>query len=378
MRAAVLTVVAVLSAATAAATANEKRPWAVVTGASSGIGRAIALEAALRGFSVVVAARRKRALSSLVVEIRACGVQAMPVVVDLASTAGPAKLHRATARLGTSIELVVANAGFALAGDVVDADSRSIEQLAAVNMASVALLCRFYGANLAASGKGAILLTSSLTALAPLPRAALYGASRAFVHNLADGLATELAPRNVRVRCLLPGATDTGFAFTSGIETSLAFTGPLFRPLGIVTTAAQVATAALDSVDERPWAALRQPSWAANCDVYVSFLQHAYAFAARALMPRSLASAFAADFFGAASPLASASALLGSLPVLLPGALCLVAAMPLTLLQGIQASLLGWVLGWPTPLLALLLVLVLAVFLYYVLFNAWLSSMYGR
>ena len=73
----------------------------------------------------------------------------------------------------------------------------------------------------------------------------MYAASRSFVYNLASSLATELAPENVLVRCVLPGSTDTGFAATSGIETSLAFNGPGFRMLRVITTAQQVAVAAL-------------------------------------------------------------------------------------------------------------------------------------
>ena len=71
----------------------------------------------------------------------------------------------------------------------------------------------------------------------------MYAATRGFVHSLAHGLAAELAPHNVRVRCLLPGATDSGFAATSGIETALAFTGPGFRRLGVVASAERVAAA---------------------------------------------------------------------------------------------------------------------------------------
>ena len=327
--------------------------WAVVTGASSGIGWSIALEAAARGYNVVVAARRKRELAKLVAEILRYGVDALPVVVDLARLSGAAKLHRATRRLGSSVELVVFNAGFASAGDVIASDPSSINQMVAVNMGSVAILSRLYGADLAAAGKGAILLTSSLTALAPLPRAAVYAASRAFVHSLADSLATELTPYNVRVRCLLPGSTDSGFAAVSGTETSLAFNGPLFRPLGVLLSAEQVAVAALTSVDQRPWPPLRAPYWAhADVEVYASFLQRCYAFAARALMPRSLAGAFASAFFDAASPLASASALAASLPVMVPAALSLVVAIPLTALQLLLTSL-------PWPLLVLLLIILI-------------------
>ena len=113
-------------------------------------------------------------------------------------------------------------------GDFVDQPMEKIASMLAVNMAAPAELCRLYGADMAAAGRGALLLTSSLTAFAPLPGSALYGASRAFIHSLAGGLAEELAPRGVKVRCVLPGSTDTGFSGTGSTEQSLAVTGPTF------------------------------------------------------------------------------------------------------------------------------------------------------
>jgi short-subunit dehydrogenase len=87
-------------------------------------------------------------------------------------------------------------------------------------------LARLCGADFARRGHGALLLTGSLTALAPLPHAAMYGATRAFVRSLALGLRDELAPHGVAVTCVLPGATDTEFASTGGIESSLIFNLP--------------------------------------------------------------------------------------------------------------------------------------------------------
>ena len=147
----------------------------------------------------------------------------------------------------------------------------------ALNMGSVALLCRLYGQDLAAARRGTLLVTSSLTALAPLPYATLYGATRAFVHSLAGGLDAELRPYNVRVRCLLPGSTDTGFAAATGIETALAFNGPFFRPLGVIASADAVAAAALNAVAETSAAA----GGGGPTDVYVNYIQRCYAYTAR-------------------------------------------------------------------------------------------------
>ena len=118
-----------------------------VTGASSGIGRAIALEAAKRGYAVAAAARRKPELEALCDEIKLThGVDARPIPVDLATSAGAQKLHDATADL--NVRLVVANAGLSAIGDYAALPVSKIEQMAGVNMISVAVLCRLYGATL--------------------------------------------------------------------------------------------------------------------------------------------------------------------------------------------------------------------------------------
>jgi len=188
-------------------------------------------------------------------------------------------------------------------------------------MGSIAVLCRLYGADMAAAGRGQMLLTSSLTALAPLPGAGLYGATRAFVHSLAGAMSAELEPRGVTVRCLLPGATLTDFSSTAKIETALAFTGPFFEPLGMVCTANTVAAVG--------FASLTGP---ATDSAGTSFIQRTYATAAAWLLPRSLAASFSALVFGPDSPLASPSALRRSLPTLLPAAFLLICAVPLTVL----------------------------------------------
>ena len=316
------------------------RPWAVVTGSSSGIGRSIAIEAASRGYNVVVTARRRAALDDLCSMLRQTyGIETLAVAVDLGKPNGAAELHRATSRL-PSVDLVVANAGFSAVGPLVEEPVDRIEQMIAVNMASVATLCRLYGADLAAAGRGTLLITSSLTALAPLPFASLYGATRSFVHSLASGLAAELRPQNVKVHCLLPGSTDSGFAATSGIESALAFNGPFFRPLGVVSSSSAVAVAALDAVEGG--------DDTSSTDVYVSFLQRCYAVMARALLPRSLAGGFASAFFGPKSPLGSASDLVAFLPTFVPVLPALLVAMPVAAVQEAMRML-------PTPLFVLLL-----------------------
>ena len=333
--------------------------WAVVTGASSGIGRALAIEAASRGYSIALAARRRSELAAVAAEIKSSfDVDALPIAVDLSAKSGPSDLHRATRHL-QNITLVIANAGFSVSSDLTAMALQDIERMTAVNAVSVAAMCRLFGADLTAGG--ALLITSSLTALAPLPHTALYAATRAFVHSLAGGLAIELRPRRILVRCVMPGATDTGFSRAARIETSLAFNFPLGRLLKVISSAEDVAAAALNSiaaVAPRASTHLLSPSLLsaldAPVDVVPSFMQRAYALSARALLPRALAARFSSAFFGSVSPLSSFAELVRSLPVIVPAALAIVAALPLVLVQDAVESL-------PTPLLMLLVLCMLVV-----------------
>jgi short-subunit dehydrogenase len=194
------------------------RPWAVVTGASSGIGRALAAEAAARGCNVVLVARREAELSALGEQLeRQYGVETRAVALCLARPESAEELHTATASL-SGVEFFVANAGRSWFGPLVDQPLDVSEQMLALNVATVTRLCRLYASDFARQGRGAVLVTSSLVSLAPLPHAALYGASRAFVRSLAHALREECAPAGVVVASLMPGATATEFAQVGGIE----------------------------------------------------------------------------------------------------------------------------------------------------------------
>lgn len=146
---------------------------------------------------------------------------------------------------------------------------------------------------------------------------------------MTNALAIELRPKKIGVHCLLPGATDTGFASESNLEQSLAFTGPLFRPLGVVTSSTAVAVAALDAVGR------------SDANVIPSFMQRCYALAADLLMPRWLSCGFSGYFFGELSPLRSVTALVEALPVLLPGAVTILVALPLVVVRDLWAILRG-------------------------------------
>ena len=191
-------------------------PWAVVTGASDGIGRAMALDLAARGLDLVLVARRQRLLDELAAQIsRQHVVQTRVLPVDLATHAGVEAVCAAVE--GLDVGLVGACAGFGTSGWFVEGDvDREVEMLD-VNCKAVMWLAHHFGRRLAARGRGGLVLMSSIVAFQGVPRSAHYAATKAYVQTLAEGLRDELAPRGVDVVASAPGPVATGFASVAGM-----------------------------------------------------------------------------------------------------------------------------------------------------------------
>jgi uncharacterized protein len=198
-------------------------PWAVVTGASDGIGRELALSLARRGLDVVLVARRARALEAVAAELRAShGVEALVVTADLSERSGVAEVVARAA--GLDVGLLVAAAGFGTSGRFVDGDVEAELDMIDVNCRAVAALTHHFGARFAARGRGGIVLMSSLVAFQGVPRAANYAATKAYVQSLAEGLRLELAPSGVDVLSSAPGPIDSGFAKRANMKMGMAGT----------------------------------------------------------------------------------------------------------------------------------------------------------
>jgi uncharacterized protein len=198
-------------------------PTALVTGASSGIGRAIAVEVANQGIDLVLVARRTDVLEELADRLRAETDVAVEVVgLDLAVEDGATRLLERTA--GLDIGLYVAAAGFGTAGDLVDADLAREVQMVRLNIENVLTTTYGFARRMAARGSGGIILFSSVLAFQGVPRSANYAATKAYVQTLAEGLAVELAPEGVDVLSTAPGPVATGFAQEAGMTMGTTLT----------------------------------------------------------------------------------------------------------------------------------------------------------
>jgi len=183
-------------------------PWALVAGASEGIGRAFALELASRGLSLVLSARRDGPLLSLAREIEArFAVKARTVAVDLAHPDVVDSLAQATADL--EIGLVVYNAAYAPIGSFLSIDLAQHQRSIDLNCRGPLVLSHHYGNSMASRGRGGLILMSSMSGLQGTALVTTYAATKAFDMVLAEGLWAELRARGVHVLACVAGATRT-------------------------------------------------------------------------------------------------------------------------------------------------------------------------
>lgn len=212
----------------------------MVTGASSGIGRAFALELAGRGYSVLAVARRGERLQALAKEAAVRNRTIEPIVADLQTDAGVAIVMRRIEEFG-GIDLLVNNAGIAVGGDFVTTEPG--EQTAMIRLNIEALVNVTHGVlkGMLERKLGAILNLASVLAFQPLPHFAVYAASKAFVLSFTEALAEEVKGTRVHVLALCPGAVRTE------IDLFAHNPGPLGRLPSL--TAEQVVKAGMRALD---------------------------------------------------------------------------------------------------------------------------------
>jgi uncharacterized protein len=223
---------------------------ALVTGASSGIGAAIARELAERGHGLVLVARRKDRLDELAQELSGeFGVRAEAVGCDLGKAASRQRLPARVASLGLEISALVNNAGFATNGPFHEADAaRELEQVRVLVEAVVALTSAFLP-EMVRRGRGAILNVASTAGMQPLPYSAGYSAAKAYMLNFSEALHQEVRGLGVTVTALAPGPVSTEFWDTAGWQAGgQAFENAVPKPAWV--TAEQTAKAGIKGLQD--------------------------------------------------------------------------------------------------------------------------------
>ena len=192
--------------------------WAVVTGASSGLGRGIAARLANRGMYLVLSGRNEARLEEAAQQIRSAapGVKVETVAADLSTRSGVSALLE---RVGDRpIEVLVNNAGFGSYGPFADANAEREENEVAVDVNAVVILARAFLPGMIARRSGGILNVASTIAFQPAAYQAVYAASKAFVLSFSQALWAEARAAGVAVTALCPGPTRTGFVDALGAD----------------------------------------------------------------------------------------------------------------------------------------------------------------
>jgi short-subunit dehydrogenase len=195
-----------------------ERSWALVTGASSGLGTELCRQLAQRGANLVLTARSESRLEELARDLtRVNGVEACVLAADLSRPEGASDLATRVQALGVPLRHVVNNAGIGSSGFFGDLDPERESAMVELNVASVVRLTRALLPSLLAARAGGVLNVASTVAFQPVPYMATYGATKAFVVSFTLALASELEGTGVRAMALCPGPVRTGFQAAAGI-----------------------------------------------------------------------------------------------------------------------------------------------------------------
>jgi len=190
--------------------------WALVTGASSGIGVALARELARHGAKLILTARRKERLETLAAELTAQGTEVRIVTADLMDPDAPQAIWDATAGAGLAVEILVNNAGLGLYGYMHSGDAAQEVAQVRVNCEAVVRLSRLFVPAMVERQRGWVMVLASTASFQPVPFLSTYAATKAFDRFFALGLAEEVAPFGVKVTALCPGTTESEFFDVSG------------------------------------------------------------------------------------------------------------------------------------------------------------------
>ena len=192
----------------------------LVTGASSGIGLAMAASLARRGAVVILTARSTETLNNVAADIKETGVNAHVFPEDLSQPGAAERLHAAVTLAGLQVDLLINNAGYGRWGDFGEFDRADYGQMIRLNITALTELCHLFIPDMIARGGGGVINVGSTASFLPVPYAAVYSASKAYVLLLSDALRFEYPQRGVSIMTLCPGPTDSNFRAVAATKLS--------------------------------------------------------------------------------------------------------------------------------------------------------------
>jgi short-subunit dehydrogenase len=191
-------------------TSTESKPLAVVTGASSGIGRELGKQLAKNGFDLLVNAEDDR-LDAAAAEMRGYGARVRAVRADLRTAEGVEKVYTAVTAIGRPVDVAALNAGVGQGGAFLDNDLADEIDIIDLNITSTVRLAKRILRDMAVRDEGKVLITSSIAATVPGSFQAVYNASKSFLQSFGEAVQNELRDTGITITVLMPGPTETDF-----------------------------------------------------------------------------------------------------------------------------------------------------------------------
>ena len=186
--------------------------WALVTGASAGIGKALAEELAAGGTNLVLTARRRDRLEEFAKALTTkYQVKTKVCVADLTKPFAPQEIYDFTKQKGLEIDLLINNAGFGQYGEFPTVETSRLLDMVQVNCSAVVHLTRLYLPGMVTRKRGDVMILASTASFQAVPYISTYAATKAFDLLIAEGLAEEMKPYGIRVCALCPGSTESEF-----------------------------------------------------------------------------------------------------------------------------------------------------------------------
>ncbi len=203
---------------------DQTRPVALVTGASGGIGEALAHAFAKGGYDLVLVARSADKLAEVAGALRAQGAAATVIASDLQAPGAGAALEAEVTQRGLSVDVLINNAGYGITGAVLEADLHELLGMIDLNCRILTELSWRFGRGMQARGRGGIVNVASTAAFQPGPFMAGYYASKAYVLSFTEALNHELRPTGAHATALCPGPVATGFQERAAFDKSMRLT----------------------------------------------------------------------------------------------------------------------------------------------------------
>jgi len=218
--------------------------YALVSGASSGIGWHISRELANRGYPLIALSNQAKQLESLKEDLEgAYSISVVILVIDLAREGAAKEVYEFCMANQYEVEVLVNNAGILVYGEAVEVESHKVGDILQLHMNTPAMLCHFFGKEMVRRNRGYILNVSSISAVMPYPTISFYGPSKTFLRYFTRALRTEMKSYNIKVSCLIPGATATPL-YANNPRANI----PLALKLGIMKKPEVVARAGVNAL----------------------------------------------------------------------------------------------------------------------------------